>query len=97
MTRTHPLTEAETLAEAAGVVLGAASQCEEVTQARLSAAAAKLRQVVIAAAADEADAKAATERFSIAVEAGKSAAETGKIDPEAAETALSEMEEQLSA
>ena len=43
-----------------------------------------------------ADAEAAKEQFSVALEAGKSAAESGKIDPEHAEAALIELEQQLS-
>jgi hypothetical protein len=34
--------------------------------------------------------------FSAAVEAGRTAAESGKIDPESVETALSEIEQRLS-
>jgi hypothetical protein len=95
MTSTNPLTEAQRIADTLGVVLGAASCSEQVTEQRLDSAATKLRQLVLATANDGADAEVAYERFSAAVEAGQTAAEMGKIDPEDAAAALTEMEEQL--
>jgi thiazole synthase ThiGH ThiG subunit len=91
------LTEAERIAETLGVVLGAASQCEQVTEERLNSVAVKARHALLARANDDADAEAADERFSAALEAGRTAAESGRIDPESVELALSELEEQLSA
>src|SRR5262249_26773008 len=96
MTSVKPLSEAESIAETLGVILGAASCCEQVTEERLTSVAPKLRQLLSATANDRADAEAANERFSAAVDAGRTAAEAGKIDPEDAEAALCEMEEQLS-
>lgn len=96
MTFPSQLTQAERVAETFGVVLGAASQCGRMTEERLSSIAVKMRDVVWATASDEADAEAANERFFAAVEAGMSAAESGKLDAETAETALSEIEERLS-
>jgi thiazole synthase ThiGH ThiG subunit len=95
MTTTNRLTEAEQIAETFGVVLGAASHCEQVTEERLNAVAAKVKNVVLARAHDDADAEAASDRFSAAVEAGRTVAESGRIDPDVAENAFSEMEERL--
>jgi hypothetical protein len=96
MKTTSQLTHAERLAETFGIVLGAASCCAEVTEDRLNATAAKAREVVCAAARNEAEADAANLRFSAALEAGIHAAEGGSIDPDTAETALSDIEQQLS-
>jgi hypothetical protein len=96
MASSNQLTQAERIAETFGMVLGAASYCDEVTDERLNSVAAKVKEVVLATANDEADAESAQERFSIAVEAGRTAVETGKIDPDAAEGALGEMEQELS-
>src|SRR6266851_2746363 len=96
MAASNPMTRAERIAETFGVVLGVASQCEKVTEERLNAVAAKARDAVMATATDEADAKAADELFSAAVEAGRMAAESGEVDPDSAETALTEMELRLS-
>jgi hypothetical protein len=89
------MTEAQQMAQTLGVVVGAASCCEQVTQERVTAVAEKLRQLVSATADDTADAYAANEQFSVALEAGKAAVEIGRIDPEHAEAALTELEQQL--
>jgi thiazole synthase ThiGH ThiG subunit len=91
------MTQAEKIAETFGVVLGAASQCEQVSEERLNAVALKARDAVMATAHDAADAEAAGELFSAAVDAGRMAAESGKVHPEAVESALSEIEQRLSA
>lgn len=96
MAAINNLTQAERIAETFGVVLGAASQCEQVTQERLNSVAVKARHAVLATATDAADAEAAEELFSAAVEAGRTAVESGKVDPESVETALNEMEVRLS-
>jgi hypothetical protein len=96
MTSTNRMTEAQQIALTLGVVVGAASCCEQVTEERVTSVAVKLRQLVSATADDVADAEAANEQFSAALEAGKTAAESGTIDPEHAEAALSELEQQLS-
>jgi thiazole synthase ThiGH ThiG subunit len=96
MSAVDKLTEAERLAETLGVIIGAASCCEEVTEERLDSVVTKLRPLVLATANDGADAASANERFSVAIDAGRTAAESGQIDPEDAEAALCEMEAQLS-
>ena len=96
MTSTNRMTDAQRMAQTLGVVIGAASCCEQVTEERVTTVAVKLKQLVSATAEDRADAEAANERFSAALEAGKTAAESGKIDPEQAEAALVELEEELS-
>jgi hypothetical protein len=95
MAATNRMTEAQQMAQTLGVVVGAASCCEEVTEERVNAVSAKLRQLVSTAADGAADADAADEQFSVALEAGKAAVGMGRIDPEQAETALSEIEQQL--
>ena len=96
MTSTNRMTDAQRMAQTLGVVIGAASCCEEVTEERVTAVAAKLKQLVSATAEDVADAEAANEQFSAALEVGKTAAESGRIDPEQAEAALVELEVELS-
>ena len=91
---TH-VTEAQRMAQTLGIVVGAASCCEQVSEERVNAVAAKLRQLVSATADDTTDADVANEQFSAALEAGKAAVEIGKIDPEHAEAALIELEQQL--
>ena len=96
MASTNRVTEAQQMAQTFGVVVGAASCCEQVTEQRVNSVAAKLRQLVLATADDTADAREANEQFSAALEAGKTAVEIGRIDPENAEAALTELEQQLS-
>jgi hypothetical protein len=57
----------------------------------------KLRKLVEATADDDTDADLANEQFSAALEEGKTAVESGRIDPEQAEVALNELEQKLSA
>ena len=92
----HRMTRAERIAETFGVVLGAASQCEQVSAERLNAVTVRARDMMITNATDAEDAEAAEALFSAAVEAGRSAAEGGKVDPESVETAFGEMELRLS-
>ena len=89
-------TEAESMAEAAGVVIGAASTCDSISQERLHSIVDKARDVVMAAASDEADAAAAVNCFSAAFDTGQAAVENGRIDPQQAERAFSELERELS-
>jgi hypothetical protein len=84
------------MAQTLGIVVGAASCCEEVTEERVNSVSTKLRQLVSATADDTTDADAADREFSAALEAGKTAVESGKIDPGYAEAVLIELEEQLS-
>jgi hypothetical protein len=95
MAPTNRATEAQRLAQTLGIVVGAASCCEEVTEERVNAVAEKLKELVSATANDAADADAADEQFSAALEAGKAAVEIGRIDPEHAVAALTELEQQL--
>jgi|SRR5690348_2527584 hypothetical protein len=96
MASNNRVTEARQMAQTLGVVVGAASCCEQVTEERVNSVAVKLKQLVSATADDAADAQAAVEQFSAALEAGKTAVELGRIDPEHAEAALVELEQQLS-
>jgi hypothetical protein len=96
MASTNRVTEAQQMAQTLGVVVGAASCCEQVTEERVNSVAVKLRQLVSATADDTDDAYVANEQFSLALEAGKTAVEIGRIDPEQAEAALIELEQQLS-
>jgi hypothetical protein len=91
------ITDAQQIAQTVGIVVGAASCCEQVTEERVNAVAVKLRDLVAAAADDDLDADLANEQFSAALEEGKTAVENGRIDPEQAEAALNELELQLSA
>src|SRR5215469_7735609 len=93
--RNH-MTEAQQIAQTAGVIVAAACCCEQVTEERLNAVAVKLRELVVATADDDTDADLANKQFSAALEVGRSAVESGRIDPEQAEGALSDLEEELS-
>src|SRR5215472_2066321 len=95
MNSRNRMTEAQQIAQTAGVVVGAASCCEQITEERVNAVAVKLRELVAATADDETDADLANEHFSAALERGKTAVESGRIDPERAEVALKELEEEL--
>ena len=90
------MTDAQQIAQTVGMVVGAASCCEEVTEERINAVAVGLRELVAATADDDTDADLANEQFSAALEVGKTAVESGRIDPEQAEVALNELEQQLS-
>jgi predicted transcriptional regulator len=95
MTEFKQLTDAEQIAETFGIVLGAASQNPVADDHRLSSIAEKMTHIVSAVATDEGDAEAAQERFYAAVEAGKTAAEDGRIDPNATEKALHQIEAEI--
>jgi len=91
------MTDAQQIAQTAGIVVGAASYCQQVTEERINAVAVKLRELVAATADDDTDADLANEQFSAALEMGKTAVESGRVTPERAEVALNELEEELSA
>jgi len=95
MASSNRMTEAKQMAQTLGIVVGAASCCEEVAEERVNSVTVKLRRLVSAAADDTSDADAADQEFSAALEVGKTAVETGKIDPHYAEVALVELEQQL--
>ena len=97
MSSGNRMTDAQKIAQTVGMVVGAASCCEEVTEERINAVAVKVRELVAATADGYTDADLANEQFSAALEVGKTAVESGRIDPERAEVALSELEEELSA
>jgi len=90
------MTEAQEIAQTVGMIVGAASGCEQVTEERLNAVAVKLRKLVAATADNDTDADLANKQFSAALEVGKTAVESGRIDPEEAEGALNDLEQQLS-
>jgi hypothetical protein len=96
MASTKHMSEAQQMAHTLGLVVGAASCSAQVTEERVSSIAVKLRHLVSTTANDTADADAANEEFSEALEAGITAVESGRIDPEHAEAALIELEQQLS-
>ena len=95
MSSRNRMTEAQQIAQTVGIVVGAASCCEQVTEERVNAVAVKLRDLVAMAADDDSDADLANEQFSAALEEGKTAVESGRIDPQQAEVALNELEQQL--
>ena len=97
MSSGNRMTDAQQIAQTVGMVVGAASCCEEVTEERINAVAVRLRELVAATADDDTDADLANEQFSAALEVGKTAVESGRIDPEQADVALNELEQQLSA
>ena len=97
MSSGNRMTDAQQIAQTVGMVVGAASCCEEVTEERINAVAVRLRELVAATADDDSDADLANEQFSAALEEGKTAVESGRIDPEQAEVALNELEQKLSA
>ena len=97
MSSGNRMTDAQKIAQTVGMVVGAASCCEEVTEERINAVAVGLRELVAATADDDTDADLANEQFSAALEEGKTAVESGRIDPERAEAALNELEGELSA
>ena len=97
MSSGNRMTDAQKIAQTVGMVVGAASCCEEVTEERINAVAVKVRELVAATADGYTDADLANEQFSAALEVGKTAVESGRIDPEQAEVALNELEQQLSA
>jgi hypothetical protein len=88
-------TEAEQTAEAAGVVIGAAFRCASISEERLHSVIDKARDVVLAAAGDEAEAAAAVGCFTAAFDAGQAAVESGRLDPQEAELAFRELEQEL--
>jgi hypothetical protein len=61
------------------MIVGAASCCEQVTEARVNAVAVKLRELVAASADNDSDANLANEKLSAALEVGKTAVESGRI------------------
>jgi len=95
MSSSNRMTEALQIAQTLGIVVGAASCCEQVTEERVNAVAVKLRDLVAAAADDDSGADLANEQFSAALKRGKTAVERERIDPEWAEVALKELEEEL--
>ncbi len=96
MMSSNERTEAESMAEAVGVVIGAAFACDSVSTERLHATVDKARDVVMAVASDEADAAAAVGCFNAAFDTGQAAVQSGRLDAQQAERAFSELEQKLS-
>lgn len=88
--------QAESLADMFGVILGAASSCDFVTDARLDSLMGKVREIILAAAENDAEMAAAGERFSLATQLGRDAVVAGKIAPQQVEAALTDLEGKLS-
>ena len=91
------MTEVQQIAQTPGIVVGAASCCEQVTEERANAVAVKLRELVAATADDTSDADLANERFSAAARSGQGCgrerenedrSRTGRGRPERAGTEL---------
>ncbi len=95
MTEFTQLSDAEKIAETFGIVLGAASQHRGTDDERINSITTKVKDIVSATAADEIEAEVAEERFFAAMEAGRAAAENGRIDPQATESALDELEAKI--
>jgi predicted transcriptional regulator len=88
-------TRTEEMAEAMGVLVGAASDCDWATDERLNEAVAKIETFIATAAVDDSDAEKAKQHFYAGVEAGKAAIEDGRADPKAVEVVFGELEEKL--
>lgn len=89
------LSDAELMARTFGVVLGAASCSEQVSNERLDATADKMKTALSLVADSGRQAEAAHERFSAAVVAGRRAVRSGAIEDWAAENALRQIEDDL--
>ena len=63
MSSKNRMTEVQQIAQTLGIIVGAASCCEEVTEERVNAVAVKLRELVAATADDETDGDLATNNF----------------------------------
>ena len=88
-------TKAESMAEAVGVVIGAAWACDSISQEPLQSTVDKARDVLIAAASDDSDAATAVNCFSAAFGIGQAVVKSGKIDPQRVETAFTQLEREL--
>jgi len=95
MSSKNRMTEAQQIAQTAGMIVGAACCCEQVTEERLDAVAVKLRELFAATVDDDTDADLANRQFAAALEAGRTAVESGRVDPEQAEGALNDLEKEL--
>ncbi len=88
-------TEAESTAEAVGVIIGAAYACDSISQERLQSTVDKARDAVMAIASDQGEAEAAVDYFSAGFDTGQRAIESGRMDRQRAESAFLELEEEL--
>ena len=95
MSSKNRMTEAQQIAQTAGMIVGAACCCEQVTEERLDAVAVKLRELFAATVDDDTDGDLANKQFAAALEAGRTAVESGRVDPEQAEGALNDLEKEL--
>ena len=55
MSSRNRMTDEQQIAQTVGIVVGAASCCEQITEERINAVAVKLRELVAAAADDDSD------------------------------------------
>lgn len=93
--RANEVSETLQAAETLAVIVGAASRCAFVSQQRIKAMATTLEGLATASAGEAADAKTAHARLSAALEAGRVAVESGRIDPDDAGMLLVELEHEL--
>jgi hypothetical protein len=87
--------DADMMARTFGVVLGAASCSDDVSDERLDAAARKMKAILAEAADTGRALEAAQDRFSAAMVAGRRAVKRGEIADWAAETALRQIEDDI--
>ena len=86
------LTQVELLSAVAGQILGAATVCEQITDARLSAAAVQVSGLVSAVATDDDELVSAKQMFEDNANAGKQAVQNGRADCTAVEASLIKLE-----
>lgn len=87
--------EIEIMAYNFGIVLGAASFGDEVSDERFNTVAKRVKTLLGEAAESRSNAELAYARFSAAVVAGRKAAEVGAIKEQAAKSALRQIEDDL--
>jgi hypothetical protein len=87
--------DAEMMARTFGMVLGAASCSDDVSNERLDNAAEKMKAILATAAGTDVAVEAAHNRFSASVVAGRRAVRHGKIEDRAAEMALRQIEDDI--
>jgi len=95
MMSSNEQTEAESMAEEVGVVIGAACACDSISQERLKSTLDKAMDIVLEAATDEAEAATAVDCFNAAFGTGQAVGKSGKVDPQQVETAFIELERML--
>jgi hypothetical protein len=81
MTSTNRMTDAQRMAQTLGVIIGAASCCEQVTEERVTTVAVKLKQLVSATAEDGPTRKPPMNSFLLG-------SKSAKLPPRAGESTL---------